>query len=172
MKNILNKAKSCSAILIPAFISLLILNNKILAQDAQPAPKPVKNTFESVWLIDDQTVMVPVKGTFEADIQHRFGTVQNGYQDLFGIYGVSNIRLGFYYAPIKNLYLGFGLAKEGLLWDGSAKYAIMRQTKNKYPVSITYYGNMGYKTVADPSHTLFTYNTERLSFFNEIMIAR
>jgi len=172
MKNIINKARSCSAIFISAFISLLILNNRALAQDAQPAPKPVKNTFESVWLIDNQTVMVPVKGTFEADIQHRFGTVQNGYQDLFGIYGESNIRLGFYYAPIKNLYLGFGLAKEGLLWDGSAKYAILRQTKNKYPVSITYYGNIGYKSVADPSHTLFTYNTERLSFFNEIMIAR
>ena len=31
-------------------------------------PKPVKNTFQSVWIIDNQTVMVPVKGTFEMDI--------------------------------------------------------------------------------------------------------
>jgi len=61
-------------------------------------PKPVKNTFNSVWLIDDQTVMVPVKGTFEMDIQHRFGTVQNGYKDLWGVYGSSDIRLGFAYA--------------------------------------------------------------------------
>jgi len=119
-------------------IVLLLLTNTLFAQDSTgfaPAkaavkkPKPVKNTFQSVWLIDDQTVMVPVKGTFEMDIQHRFGTVQNGYKDLWGIYGPSDIRLGFAYAPINNLYLGFGLTKNNLLWDGSAKYAILKQTK-------------------------------------------
>jgi hypothetical protein len=135
-------------------------------------PKPVKNTFNSVWLIDDQTVMVPVKGTFEMDIQHRFGTVQNGYKDLWGVYGSSDIRLGFAYAPIKNLYLGFGLTKDNLLWDGSAKYAILKQTKGLYPVSVTYYGNMAYKSIEDPNHVLFTYSTQRLSYFNELMVAR
>ena len=57
--------------------------------------KAVKNTFEGVWLMDNQTVMVPVKGTFEFDIQHRFGTVNNGSEDLFGLFSPSNIRLGF-----------------------------------------------------------------------------
>lgn len=162
-------------------IVLLLLPNALLAQDStasSPAkaavkkPKPVKNTFQSVWLIDDQTVMVPVKGTFEMDIQHRFGTVQNGYKDLWGIYGSSDIRLGFAYAPIDNLYLGFGLTKNNLLWDGSAKYAILKQTKGIYPVSVTYYGNLAYKSVEDPNHVLFAYNTQRLSFFNELIIAR
>src|ERR1700733_12191205 len=45
----------------------------------------VKNTFEGNYLIDEQTVMVPIKGTFEFDIQHRFGTVEHGTTDLFGI---------------------------------------------------------------------------------------
>lgn len=160
---------------------LILLPAAIFAQDSTgtapaKAPvrkaKPVKNTFQSVWLIDDQTVMVPVKGTFEADIQHRFGTVQNGYKDLWGIYGASDIRLGFAYAPINSLYVGFGLTKDNMLWDGSAKYAIIKQTKNKYPVSVTYYGNMAYKSVQDPNHVLFTYSTQRFSFFNELMVAR
>jgi hypothetical protein len=116
--------------------------------------------------------MVPVKGTFEADIQHRFGTVQNGYKDLWGIYSTADMRLGFNYAPINNLYLGFGLAKDNMLLDGSAKYAIIKQTKGLYPISITYYGNIGYKTIADPGNFLFTYNTQRLSFFNELIFAR
>lgn len=161
--------------------SLFLFPAALFAQDSTGAapkkvavkkPKPVKNTFQSVWLIDDQTVMVPVKGTFEMDIQHRFGTVQNGYKDLWGIYGSSDIRLGFAYAPINNLYLGFGLTKDNLLWDGSAKYAILKQTKGLYPVSVTYYGNMAYKSIEDPNHVLFTYNTQRLSYFNELMVAR
>jgi Membrane bound beta barrel domain (DUF5777) len=134
--------------------------------------RPVRNTFQSIYIIDDQSVMVPIKGTFEADIQHRFGTVTNGIKDLFGIYASANMRIGFNYAPINNLNLGFGLAKNNMLLDGSAKYAILKQTKGKYPVSVTYYGNLGYKTIANPGNVLFKYNTERLSFFNQIIVAR
>ena len=41
--------------------------------EAKPAKvKPVKNTFESVWIIDNQTVMVPVKKTFVCGIMEYF----------------------------------------------------------------------------------------------------
>jgi hypothetical protein len=140
---------------------------------AKEKVKSVKNTFQSVWIIDDQTVMVPIKGTFEMDIQHRFGTVQNGIKDLYGIYASANMRIGFSYSPIKNLNLGFGLTKQyNMLMDGSAKYSILKQIKGKYPVSVTYYGNVAYKTAADRDHSLFTYNSQRLSFFNELIVAR
>src|SRR5687767_2316643 len=66
----------------------------------KPKIKPVKNTFGSIWIIDNQTVMVPVKKTFEMDIMHRFGTVGNGYEDFWGMFAPSNIRLGVSYAPI------------------------------------------------------------------------
>ena len=82
--------------------------------------KPVKNTFGSVWLMDNQTVMVPVKGTLEFDIQHRFGTVNNGAKDLYGIFAPSNIRLGLGYAPIQNLFVGAGITKEKMQADLSA----------------------------------------------------
>jgi len=142
--------------------------------EPKPKPRPVKNTFQSSWLIDDQSVIVPFKGTFEADIQHRFGPVTNGIKDLYGLYASANMRIGFDYAPINNLYLGFGATRNGgnMLLDGSAKYALLRQTPGKYPVSVTYYGNIAYATKADPDHVLYTYQTQRLSFFNEIIVAR
>ncbi len=55
----------------------------------------VGNTFESIWLIDNQTVHVPLRRTFEFDILHRFGTIKNGYSDFLGLYAPSNIRIGF-----------------------------------------------------------------------------
>jgi len=163
-------------------IALSILGNTGYAQqdssaaapqsEVKPAARPVKNTFQSGQIIDDQTVMVSVKGTLEADIQHRFGSVQNGYKDLWGIYGIADIRFGFLYTPINNLELGFGLAKVNMLLDGSAKYAILKQTPGKSPVSLTYYGNIAVKTIENPDNILFTYNSQRWSFFNELMIAR
>jgi hypothetical protein len=186
MKRIIYKSKR-PLILYSYLIALLLLaNNTSFAQDdsAQTvtqteAPtavkhKPVKNTFRSVWIIDDQTVMVPIKGTFEADIQHRFGSVENGVKDLFGLYASANMRIGLSYAPVNNLSLGFGATRNNgnMLLDGSAKYAIIKQTKEKYPVSITYYGNIGYTTKEDPAHFLYNYQSQRWSFFNELIIAR
>jgi hypothetical protein len=134
--------------------------------------KPVKNTFESTWIIDEQSVMVPVKGTFQMDIMHRFGTVTHGYSDFYGLFASSDIRLGVDYAPINNLYVGIGFTKNDMLWDGSAKYAIIKQTKGKSPVSITYYGDLAYDTRFDGDHSLFKYTTDRVSSFNELIIAR
>ncbi|WP_295800426.1 DUF5777 family beta-barrel protein [Mucilaginibacter sp.] len=134
--------------------------------------KPVKNTFQSVWIIDNQTVMVPVKGTFEMDIQHRFGTIDQGYSEFWGLFASSNIRLGVSYAPIDNLNLGIGLDKFDLLWDVSAKYAILKQTNGQYPVSITYYGDLAVDTRKDAGNALFAHQTDRLTSFNQLIIAR
>jgi hypothetical protein len=104
-------------------LCLVLINNFVFAQDStqaeETAPivkkaKPVKNTFSSIWIIDNQTVMVPVKGTFEMDIMHRFGTVKNGYDDFWGFFAPSNIRLGFNYVPINNLMVGVSITKANM----------------------------------------------------------
>lgn len=188
---------------------LFLFQSKLTAQDstvvtaeetAEPVkPKPVKNTFQSVWIIDNQTVLVPIKKTFEMDIQHRFGTVENGYEDFWGFFAPSNIRIGFSYVPINRLNVGIGFTKttaaispgqspsnvSGPLWDASLKYSIITQTKGVYPVSVTYYGNLAVNTKKDPNHniyrdtnsigkktTLLGLSTDRLTYFHQLIIAR
>lgn len=130
----------------------------------------VGNTFESVWLIDNQTVLVPLRKTFEFDILHRFGTIKNGYSDLFGVYAPSNIRIGFNYVPINNLMVGFGFSKERLLWDFDLKYAIFKEKGEKpFPVSVTYLGNVAVDT--RPAEN-FVNKTDRLSYFHQLMVAK
>lgn len=163
------------------FCSLLLFQTTVMAQDekeaktekpAKPKVKPVKNSFQSVWIIDNQTVLVPVKGTLEMDIQHRFGTVQKGYQDFWGFFAPSNIRMGVSYAPINKLNIGIGITKRNMLWDASAKYAIITQTPRKWPVSVSYYANMAYDTRKDKDKSIFKYRSQRLSFFHQLIIAR
>ena len=72
--------------------------------------KPVRSVFESTWIIDNQTTLVPQKGTFEFMMNHRFGTIYNGLSDIYGIYGSgANIRLGFNYTLWDSV--GFGALK-------------------------------------------------------------
>lgn len=176
MKPIINHLKfwmKCTA-----FVSCLVLiNNFSFAQDSGQAEeatpkvkkvKPVKNTFSSIWIIDNQTVMVPVKGTFEMDIMHRFGTVKNGYDDFWGFFAPSNIRLGFNYVPIHNLMLGASITKANMTWEGYGKYSILKQTPGKYPVSITYFGDVAIDSRKKDNFVNFS---DRLMFFNQLIIA-
>lgn len=154
---------------------LLLIAGTSFAQDSTVAAtpkkaKPVKNTFGSVWLINNQTVMVPVKGSLEMDIQHMFGTVNlNGSKDLWGIFAPGNIRLGLNYAPIKNLFVGAGITKERMQIDLNAKYAILQQTKGKMPVSVSYFVNM---VIDSREKSNFRNTVDRFSYFNEVMVAR
>jgi len=196
MKLLLNKAKDRLILLIVLTGSLLIAGTgNLWAQDEKTdaeeaeAPvkaKPVKNTFQSVWIIDNQTTMVPIKGTMEMDIQHRFGTWDKGYEDFWGLFASSNIRIGISYVPVKNLNVGIGFAKtsaavipkggisdvSGPLWDGSLKYSLFTQTKGKYPVSLSYYVNAAYNTKKDDNKDIYLNKEDRLTYFHQILIAR
>jgi hypothetical protein len=129
----------------------------------------VGNTFESITLIDNQTVTVPMKHVLEFDIQHRFGTVQNGYKDFLGLYAPSNMRLAVDYTPLNNVMVGVGFTKDRLLWDFDLKYALLKQNDKGTPVSVTYFGNMAVDTREKEN---FRYNAHRLSYFNSLMVAR
>src|SRR3954470_8215665 len=131
--------------------------------------KPVKNTFQSIWIIDNQTVMVPVKKTFEMDIMHRFGTVNNGYEDFYGFFAPSNIRLGFNYVPIEKLIIGVSITKANMTWEAYGKYALIKQTKGQFPVSITYYADAAIDTREEDN---FANSSDRLMYFHQLMIAR
>ena len=174
--NQISKALRVSKILLLSYFSLLCLTG-VQAQDNADVveSKPVKNTFSSIWIIDNHSVMVPYRKTFEFDIQHRFGLVYNGFEDLWGLYAPSNIRLGFSYVPVNDLMVGFGFTKNNLLWDFNVKYSLLQQmTEKGSPVSITYYGN----AAIDTRDKSFFANaddlkmTDRLSFFHQVMIAR
>ncbi len=182
MKLNIIKSNQLLALSLSLFGCLVLSQSTVQAQETKEetkeapakktAAKPVKNTFQSVWIIDNQTVMVPIKGTLEMDIMHRFGTVQKGYEDFWGFFAPSNIRMGVSYSPINKLNVGIGITKRNMLWDANAKYAIITQTPHKYPVSVSFYTNMAYDTRKDADNSIFKYRSQRLSFFHQLLIAR
>jgi hypothetical protein len=179
MKNHLNRF--AIRIIVPLLTFAAVMAWKPLAaQDSTAAPEPVvkkksytKNTFEGNYLIDNQTVMVPIKGTFEFDINHRFGTTDHGFKDLFGIFATANMRLGFSYTPLKDFQVGFAANNYNMIVDGSIKYALLKQTRdNKMPVSVTYFGNVAMDTRARNASLPIVAFSDRLSYFNQILVAR
>lgn len=159
---------------VVSFLIAATLTLPVFGQDEEAAKTPTKEyarpAFESALLGEMQSVVVQTPKTLEWDFQHRFGPVNNGIKDFYGIYAPgANIRMGLTYTPIDRLAVGIGLTRTNMALDVNAKYAIFRQTKdNKMPVSISYFGNVLANTQAG------TYKEElhRLSFYNELIIAK
>lgn len=144
--------------------------------------RPVKDAFESNWLINSQTMIVPFAHTLEFDINHRFGPMNNGFKDMLGMYAPSNIRLALTYTPLKNLQLGMGMTKEAMMYDFNIKWNPLQQTRSgSFPVFITYNGNMViegtenavlYKKSDGSEYKKFPKYTNRFSYFHQIIIGR
>jgi len=159
---------------------LLLLSAFIISLQAQEvaAPeegsKPVRFTFETGTLIDNQTVATPYKGGLELQIHHRFSLIEN-YHNLFGIYGAANTRLGLNYGITDRLMVGAGTTKDYKLQDLQWKYLILRQTEdNSMPVSLSYYGNivldLQRKEAFGPVERYR--DIHRLSYFSQLIVAR
>jgi hypothetical protein len=159
------------------------------AQESESVATPSTpvTTFESPYLVDDQTTAIGDKKTLGFAIQHKFATMDNGISDLWGIYGAAtNIRLGLDYVPIKNLQIGVGIAKTHMFTDLNAKYLILQQTSdNKVPVSLAIYGVVGMdgrgassfetgkvvdtKGETTPADIQFA---DKVSYFSQVMVSR
>lgn len=154
-------------------LAVLVVFSTVNAQEVveeEEDHRAIRPPFESSWLIDNQTTVVPPAKTLQFDIQHRFGIVENGFEDLFGFFAPSNIRFGLTYTVIENISVGFGSTKNQRLQDFNVKYAVIKQTRsNKIPVSVTYFGN----TILDSRNEDFFFNTsDRFSFFHQVIISR
>ena len=161
------------------FLILLTLSLSITSLFAQvdslkQESKPVRFTFGTTTLIDNNTTETPYKGGLELEIKHRFSQIQN-YHNLFGIYGSANTRIGLNYGITDRIMVGAGTTKDNKLQDIQWKYLILRQTEdNKMPVSLSYYGNMVIdlrpEAVFGPAESFR--QIHRLSYFTELILAR
>lgn len=171
-------------LLIVSFVAIQLFAQE---ETEKVKDKPVSSAWENGLLIDNQTSYIPDARTLEFIIQHKFGTMDNGKSDLWGIYAPgSNIRLGLNYVPAKNFQIGIGVTKKNMYTDFNAKWTILEQTRqNKVPVAVTLFGSLaidgraseqiGYGKVIDTKGETMpvdiTFN-DRLSYFSQIIIGR
>jgi hypothetical protein len=134
---------------------------------------PVKYSYENGMVIDNQTNQMQSAKTLEFDIQHRFGTMENGISDLWGIYGAANTRLGLSYTITNWLQVGYGISKQNMISDFHLKANLLQQTKdNKVPVSVTYFGDLSIDGTAEENFGKNYQFTNRFGYFNELLVTR
>lgn len=109
-----------------------------LEQDGKKeAPTQVVDaTFKATRLINGHTVQTPGEGTMVFLISHRFGALNSGAYNFFGL-DVATLRLGFEYAVTDRLEVGVGRSNIGKTFDGFLKYKAIQQTTGAHPIPVS-----------------------------------
>lgn len=160
---------------ISLFLTIFIISFSGFSQDELldllqgDAPKKegyVSATFKSTRLVNGHSVEVRNKGALEFVISHRFGTLNSGYREFWGLDN-SSIRLALEYGLTDKLNVGLGRSSFGKVLDSFLKYRFARQS-NSFPVSVTGFTSVARKTVQEGTLD----GIDRNSYSAQILVAR
>lgn len=143
--------------------------------DDKPKKEFTTATFKTTRLINFHTTEVLGKRCLDFRISHRFGDINSGAYNAWGLDGGANIRLGLEYSHDGRFMFGIGRTSAKKIVDGFMKYRLLRQNNtNSMPVSLTLFSSMFYtfEKVQIDGMDKFQNNTDRLSYCNQIMIGR
>lgn len=148
--------------------------DSILA-DLSPDPGPdyTLHTFKSTRVVLGQSVEAPVKGDLTFIISHRFGNIQGGFYDFFGLDQAYN-RLGLEYGYKGIAGVSVGRNSFMKTYDASVKIRLLRQQTGvkDIPVSLTMYNGMFVNTLQWSDPELDNLGSSRLSYVNQLILAR
>lgn len=90
---------------------------------------------KSLRLITGQTTSILPKGSFELAIQHRFGALSSGSENLFGLDNFNSIRIGFDYGISDRFTAGFGRSSLQKTWNAYSKWRFIKKPDSKLNAS-------------------------------------
>jgi hypothetical protein len=130
-------------------------------------------TFKTTRIINMHSVENAAAGVMDFRISHRFGFINTGAYDLFGL-DQALMRIGLEYGVTSRLMVGFGRSNVNKAYDSFLKYKILRQGSGKrnIPVSVSYFASAVCNTVkwADPNRD--NYFSSRMQYTHQLLIAR
>ncbi len=130
-------------------------------------------TFKTTRLVNGQSVENVAKGVMDVKISHRFGNLNDGGYELFGL-DKATMRMGIDYGITRYLMVGIGRSTFQKTYDAFFKVKILRQSagQKKMPITLCYVPTIAYKTLKFEDPTIENYNSSRLSFSHQLIIGR
>ena len=146
---------------------------KMLDDDSKKTKK--KNyataTFKTSRLINGHSIENVAPGVLDLKISHRFGMLNRGAYELFGL-DQASMRIGLDYGISKRLMVGAGRSTYQKQYDAFAKFKILRQAQGGSPISVSAVSTVMLKTLKWDNISIKNYYTSRLSFAHQLIIAR
>jgi hypothetical protein len=149
------------------------LDKMLLSIAADSTPDYVYGTFKGTTIINCQSVEVPGHNDLQFIISHRFGAINSGIYNLFGL-DQGTTRIGFEYGLKDVLSFSVGRSSYDKTYDGGVKFKFLRQQTGlkNIPVTLSLFSAVFINTLRsqDPEQT--NPASSRLSYTTQLLAAR
>jgi len=171
-------------VIIPLGLLLLLLIHielraqndllSFLTDESASDPGYVTSTFKSTRVINSHSVETLSEGSLDFRISHRFGKINSGAYNFFGL-DQATIRLGLEYGLSDRVSIGVGRSSYEKTYDGFMKLKILRQRKSdqrSFPISLTWFSNISITSLRNSDHVIEQNSNHRYAYAHQIIIAR
>jgi hypothetical protein len=142
--------------------------------DDEEEPDFVQNTFKATRVINSHSTEMLGKNNLDYRICHRFGRLNTGAYELFGLDQALQ-RMSFTYGITDLINIEIGRSSINKVYDASLKFKLMRQAKgdSKRRMTIVYMANMAVQTLKNnnPQYEPY-YFSNRLYYTHQLLMAR
>lgn len=144
-----------------------------LVEDTIPKKQVVKNAFKSTRVINGHSIEFLAPATMDFRILHRFGLMNQGAKNLFGL-DQASMRLGFDFGILKNLQVGIGRSTYRKELDGYIKFAPIIQSTgpNAFPATIALVTGITLTTMDYQDPTVNYKFSSRIAYYFQTIIGR
>ena len=139
---------------------------ELLESDLAKDKGYVSATFKGTRLINGHSIETRTNGVLEFIISHRFGTLNSGYKEFYGL-DFANMRMGLEYGFTDDLNIGIGRSSFNKVLDAFLKYRFIRQNKTT-PITATFFASIARETVEQEGLS----GLDRNAYTAQILIAR
>ncbi len=130
-------------------------------------------TFKTTRIVNGHSIENVGAGVLDLRFNHRFGRLNQGAKDLFGLDN-AYIRIGLEYGIWDRLMVGVGRSSIGKEYDGFLKYKLLQQSTGgkNMPITLSLFTSMVINTEPWADPTRQNYFSSRLYYTHQLLIAR
>jgi hypothetical protein len=127
--------------------------------------------FKSLKIVNLESTKLAAKGDLYLVIAHRFGYLDKGFEDFFGL-DEANTRIQFVYGLTNGITIHASRSGFQKTYEVATKYRIAGQKKQGFPFEIVGFNSLAINTELEKTTLPKLEFTDRLAYVNQILISR
>ena len=155
------------------FTVLLFSQDDLLSEidTATETPLFASAVFKGLKVINFESTKLVAKGGFNFIVSHRFGTVKNGFQNLFGL-DEAVTHLNFVYGLSEHINISASRSSNQKIYEVATKFKLVSQQAGKIPFTVVGYTSVLANTALDTDNLPKLEFKHRLSYIAQLLVSR
>ena len=155
------------------FTVLLFSQDDLLSEidTATETPLFASAVFKGLKVINFESTKLVAKGGFNFIVSHRFGTVKNGFQNLFGL-DEAVTHLNFVYGLSDHINISASRSSNQKIYEVATKFRLVSQQAGKIPFTVVGYTSVLANTALDTDNLPKLEFKHRLSYIAQLLVSR